>query len=91
MNIWKPPHGKPHGIPGGDQLKHTEWCIRHCSPRLGSDFIATARGLLTDTIRSDLKNLKEFRFTGHPDILIEPERIDRLNAILQSQLDKVLA
>ena len=74
-----------------DQLKHTEWCIRHCSPRLGSDFIATARGLLTDAIRSDLKNLKDFRFTGHPDILIEPERVNRLNAILQYQLDKILA
>lgn len=74
-----------------DQLKNIEWCIRHCSPRLGSDFIATARGLLTDGILPDLKNLKEFRFTGHPEILIDPERIDRLNAILQCQLNKILA
>lgn len=74
-----------------DQLKNTEWCIRHCSPRLGSDFIATARGLVTDSILSDLKNLKDFRFTSHPDILIEPDRIDRLNTILQCQLSKILA
>lgn len=74
-----------------DQLKNVEWCIRHCSPRLGSDFIATARGLLTDAIRSDLRNLKEFRFAGHPQIFIEPERIERLNLILQFQLEKILA
>ena len=74
-----------------DQLKNMEWCIRHCSPRLGSDFIATARGLLTDEILSDLKNLKDFRFMDHPTIQIEPERIDRLNLILQHQLKKILA
>ena len=74
-----------------DQLKNIEWCIRHCSPRLGSDFIATARGLLTDEILPDLKNLKDFRFTSHPEISIEPERLDRLNTILQFQLDKILA
>ena len=74
-----------------DQLKNMEWCIRHCAPRLGSDFIATARGLLTDDVRADLKNLKDFRFAGHPKICIEPERIERLNAILQCQLKKILA
>lgn len=74
-----------------DQLKNTEWCIRHCSPRLGSDFIATARGLVTDSILSDLKNLKNFCFASHPNILIEPERIERLNTILQCQLSKILA
>lgn len=74
-----------------EQLKQTEWCIRHCAPRLGSDFIATARGLLTDAIRSDLKSLKGFRFKAHPRILLEAERLDRLNTIVQFQLDKILA
>lgn len=74
-----------------EQLKQTEWCIHHCAPRLGSDFIATARGLLTDVIRSDLKNLKGFRLEAHPSILLEAERLDRLNTIVQFQLDKILA
>ena len=74
-----------------EQLRQTEWCIHHCAPRLGSDFIATARGLLTDVIRSDLKNLKGFRFEAHPSILLEAERLDRLNTIVQFQLDKILA
>ena len=69
----------------------SEWSIRYCAPRLGSDFIATARGLLTDAIRSDLKNLKGFRFKAHPRILLEAERLDRLNTIVQFQLDKILA
>ena len=69
----------------------SEWCIRHCTPRLGSDFIATARGLLTDAICSDLKSLKGFRFKAHPRILLEVERLDRLNTIVQFQLDKILA
>ena len=74
-----------------EQLKQTEWCIRHCAPRLGSDFIATARGLLTDAIRTDLKNLNGFRFAGHPTISLEAGRLDRLNVIVQRQLDKILA
>ncbi len=74
-----------------DQLKHTEWAIRHCAPRLGSDFIATARGLLTDAIRRDLKNLTVFRFSGHPVLSIEQERLAGLDTILQYQLDKILA
>ena len=75
----------------GDQLRNTTWCIRHCAPRLGADFIATARGLLTKEILSDLKNLKGFCFTGHPEILIEPERLDGLNRILHHQLNKIIS
>lgn len=73
-----------------EQLKHTDWCIRHCSPRLGVDFIATAQGLLTDAIRSDLKNLRGFRFAQHSEISIEPERLDLLSGIVQHQLNKIL-
>lgn len=74
-----------------DQLKHPEWCIRHCAPRLGADFIATARGLLTDSIRNDLLNLNGFRFASHPDLPIDSERLDRLDQIVQSQLRSILA
>lgn len=74
-----------------DQLKHPEWCIRHSAPRLGADFIATARGLLTDSIRNDLLNLNGFRFAPHPDLPIDGERLDRLDQIVQSQLRSILA
>lgn len=73
------------------QLKNTEWCIRHCSPRLGVDFIATARGLMTDAIRSDLKNLRNFCFEQHPSIPTPQERLDCLTQIVQRQLQEILA
>lgn len=74
-----------------DQLKNADWCIRHCAPRFGTDFIVTARALLTDAIRNDLQNLKTFRFAPHPEISIDPERLDLLNKIVQRQLDSILA
>lgn len=74
-----------------DQLQNTAWCIRHCAPRLGTDFIATARGLLTDPIREDLLALRTFRFVPHPDIPIGPARLDRLSRIVQAQLEQILA
>ena len=73
-----------------DHLKNAEWCIRHCSPRLGVDFVATARGLMTDAIRSDLENLQNFYFEQHPNIPAPQERLDRLTQILQQQLRKIL-
>ena len=74
-----------------DQLKNTEWCIQHCSPRLGVDFVATARGLMTDAIRSDLENLQNFYFEQHPNIPAPQERLDRLTKIVQRQLREILA
>lgn len=74
-----------------DQLKDPERCVRHCAPRFGADFVATARGLLTDAIRNDLQNLNGFHFVPHPDILIESERLDRLERIVQRQLERILA
>src|SRR5699024_12593108 len=74
-----------------DQLENTEWSIRHCSPRLGVDFIATARGLMTDAIRSDLDNLRDFHFEQHPNIPAPQERLDCLTAIVQRQLKESLA
>lgn len=74
-----------------DQLKHTEWCIRHCSPRLGVDFITTARGLMTDAIRNDLKNLQDFCFEQHPKFQAPQQRLDSLTQIMQRQLKEILA
>lgn len=74
-----------------NQLKNTEWCLRHCSPRLGVDFIATARGLMTDAIRSDLENLRGFCFAQHPKFPAPQERLDRLTEIVQRQIKEILA
>lgn len=73
-----------------DHLENIDSAIRHCHPRIGTDFIATARGLLTDEIRSDLLNLKGFQFSQHPKIHAEQLRLDRLSAIVQHQLNAIL-
>ena len=74
-----------------DQLKNAEWCIRHCAPRLGVDFVATARGLMTDAIRGDLGNLRDFHFEQHPRISVNQQRLDLLSKIVQHQLNETLA
>lgn len=74
-----------------DQLKNIEWYLKKVKPSIGSDFIATARGLLTDEIRSDLVNLKGFAFKQHPKISVDNERLDLLSEIVNNQLGSILA
>ena len=73
-----------------DALAAPDWYIDHCRPKLGRDFIITARGLLTDEIRADLEKLKGFQFANHPRIPINETRLDLLSAIVQRQIDLIL-
>ena len=73
-----------------DQLAKPEWYLRHCKPRLGTDFLLTARGLLTEEIRRDLARLKDFTFHQHPHIHAEQERLDALSGIVQGQIRQIL-
>ena len=73
-----------------DQLAKPEWYLRHCKPRLGTDFRLTARGLLTEDIRKDLLRLEGFVFHQHPSIRAEQERLDALSVITQNQIRQIL-
>ena len=73
-----------------EQLKKTEWCIGTCTPRFGTDFVATARGMLTDAIRRDVEALGDFQFAQHFRISASEERLGRLSAIVQEQVRRVL-
>lgn len=73
-----------------DQLKNYEWYLKKLKPSFGSDFITTARGLLTDEIRSDLKNMTGFRFRNHTDICADSERLEMLSDIVCGQIKKIL-
>lgn len=73
-----------------DQLAAPEWYLKRCRPRLGRDFLLTARGLLTEDIRRDLERLRDFAFRQHPDIHAEQERLDALSGIVQGQIRKIL-
>lgn len=61
-----------------------------CKPRFGVDFIPTARGMLTDDIRRDLKAMADFEFKQHPTIEIAPERLEILSAMVRQQVKKLL-
>lgn len=74
-----------------DQLKNIDWYLKKIKPSIGSDFIATARGLLTDDIRQELKNLRGFTFSQHPKISVDQERLDLLSGIVNRQIGSILA
>ena len=74
-----------------EQLADLERYLRRCKPRLGQDFIRNARGLLTDDIRRDLAELKDFTFRQHPHIHAEQERLDALSRIVQNQIGLILS
>ena len=73
-----------------NQLENLRWCISHCKPRIGSDFISTARGMLTPEIRNDLESIREFSFEQHHEILTDPERLDALSTVVRMQAAKIL-
>lgn len=73
-----------------DQLATPDWYIGKCRPRIGVDFIQTARGMLTDGIRQDLKKLADFQFALHPTIAIPPARLEQLSCIVERQRRVIL-
>lgn len=73
-----------------DQLDHAERYIARLTPRLGSDFIAPARALMTEDIRSDLKNLYGFAFREHPQIPVIDGRLEKLSTVVNNQIRQLL-
>ena len=73
-----------------EQLAAPDWYIDHCRPKLGRDFIVTAKGLLTDSIRADLEQLRDFRFENHPRWPVSEQRLELLNALVQRQVRQIL-
>lgn len=72
------------------QLEKPDWYIKRLTPRLGTDFIAVGRGLMTDSIRSDLKNLLGFHFSEMDNISVEGDRLALLSRIANQQIKKLL-
>ena len=73
-----------------DQLAQPDWYISKCRPRIGVDFIKTARGMLTAEIRQDLNNLDGFQFNPHPTIELPPNRLEQLSVIVDRQRRAIL-
>ena len=60
-------------------------------PRIGVDFISSAKQVLTDDIISDLKNLRGFKFTKHPKYNLPNERLEVLEKIINKQIDLLIS
>ena len=73
-----------------DMLAEPDWYIDHCRPKLGRDFVITARGLMTDEIRAELEKLTDFQFENHPKISISERRLDLLSTIVQHRIKQIL-
>lgn len=73
-----------------DQLADPAVHIKRCRPRLGSDFIVTARGLMTDDIRNNLEAMRGFTFAQHPSIEMSQVRSTLLDRIVQQRISDIL-
>ena len=74
-----------------DQLKNLSWCMSTCKPRIGVDFLSTARGMLTEDIRRDLRAMMDFEFTQHPTIRMESKRLSALSSLVRQQIKVLLS
>lgn len=73
------------------QLASPKWYLQKCKPRIGRDFVLTARGLLTPELRTELKNLEGFRFAEHPTIELPQKRLTLLSELVNRRIGEILA
>lgn len=73
-----------------DQLEHPDWYLEKCRPKLGRDFLITARGLMTPKICTDLRNLQGFHFDQHERIEAPQERLNALSVLVNRQIRAIL-
>ena len=67
-----------------------EWYVGKCRLCIGVDFIKTAKGMLTDEIWQELKNLDGFRFVPHPTIELPKGRLEALLDVVERQRRAIL-
>lgn len=73
-----------------DQLQNAAWYADRQMPRLGSSFVGAAKGMLTDALRQELKNLSGWQYTQHPTIEIPPTRLQALSGVTNRQIKWIL-
>lgn len=73
-----------------DEIRHLSRFALQFGPRFGKDFNISANTLLTDSIRSDLKNLSGFEFAQHPRFTVSAERLSILSQFVNRQIDNIL-
>lgn len=73
-----------------EQMAEPDWYVEHCRPKLGKDFILTARGLLTEELRAELEMLRDFSFSNHPEFPISEMRLELLGRLVRRQVARIL-
>lgn len=73
-----------------DDLENIEEYTKDKFPSIGNSFIENAKLMLTDSIRSDLKNLSGFTFSMEPSEKFTQKRIQQLNAIVNDRINEIL-
>ena len=58
--------------------------------QIGEDFNEIAHALLTPEIRNDLKNLRGFEFQRNDEFDLPEERLQKLNKLVDQQIDGIL-
>lgn len=58
--------------------------------QIGEDFNEIAHALLTPEIRNDLKNLRGFEFQRNDEFNLPEERLQKLNKLVDQQIDGIL-
>ena len=64
--------------------------LREKGPRIGDDFVETARALLYPEMRKKLQNLEGFRFERHPKHNLPEERLACLEEVVNRQIRLIL-
>ena len=64
--------------------------LREKGPRIGDDFVETARALLYPEMRKKLQNLEGFRFERHPKYNLPEERLVCLEKVINRQIRMIL-
>ena len=61
------------------------------SPKFGDDFVEIGQGMITDEIRYDLEEMRDFSFSFRGDDVFEPWRVRFLEGMIHKQLEALLS
>ena len=74
-----------------EDFEHFGDSILDKAPKIGHDFIELGQKVMTDDIRSDLKNLRGFRFSFRGDDKFPAWRVQKMEEIIDRQIEGLIS
>ena len=74
-----------------DELNHVGDALYGCTPKIGSDFTRTGQLMLTNRIRSRVKDLQDFEFEFRGNDVFSEKRVEETEKIIQKQAAAILS